>query len=227
MRILLIAADGDMAAGLASGLRRQSYEIDLALRASTGSFLFQKIAHAIVIVDYGLPDMDACDLCRMIRAGNDSTRLLLLAPAHRCSVFEGFSAGVDDYLPRPADPREVLARINALARRCEPATIAANRIQAGDIVLNLDSKEVNRGGRIVGVTVSEFRLLEYMIRNKNKVLSREQIACGIWGSEMDDKARKLPKHMNNLRGKLAHGNPSGSGIYTVSRRGYLLVDPLK
>ncbi|HLZ88854.1 MAG TPA: response regulator transcription factor [Puia sp.] len=224
MRILLIGADGNLATVLAKGLRERLYDVDLAFATPAGECLPDWIRHRLIVVVHRYPDFNACEFCRAVRRQNAAMALLMLAAPAQCDVFGGFSAGVDDFIALPADTREIIVRVNALARRCSSDEYPGNRIRADDIIIDLDSKTVKRAGRAIDVTASEFKLLEYMIRNKNKVLSKEEIVCGVWGRDVEDKVRKLPVHMNNLRGKLAGGNQSGSAIYTVTRRGYLLAD---
>ncbi|HVU99044.1 MAG TPA: response regulator transcription factor [Puia sp.] len=224
MRILVIGADREKVGLLAKDLRQHRYPVDLAFETSTGKYLFEKGAYHLIIVYHGCPTPDSRELCRMVRASGGSALLLMLASPGECSVFEAYSAGADCYLALPAESREIVARVNALARRSDGQPRPGSRITAGDLVMDLDSKEVNLRGKPINVTASEFRILQFMMEHKNRIVSREELADVIWGTRKPDGARRLPVHMNNLRGKLAKGAYDSSGIYTVSRRGYLMVD---
>lgn len=224
MRILVIGADREKASLLASQLRQHRYPVNIAFDASTGKYLLERGLYHLLIIFHCERELDARELCRAARSGVRPTLLLLLASPGECSVFEAFSAGADRYLALPVETREIIARVNAIARRSEECPLPGSRIRAGDIVVDLYSKEVNRRGKPIEVTASEFRILEFMIQHKNQIVSREELACVLWGANKEDKARRLPVHINNLRGKLTEGINDNSGIYTVSRRGYLMVD---
>jgi two-component system OmpR family response regulator len=224
MRILIIGADREKVSLLASHLRQHRYRVDLAFETSTGRYLFERGTYHLMIVFHQHPEIDCGELLRDIRTGGRATLLLMLAFPDECNVFEAFSAGADRYLALPAETREIIARVNAIARRSEECPLPGSRIKAGDIVLDLYRKEVNCSGKLIDVTASEFRILEFMIRHKNQIVSREDLASMLWGANIGDKGRRLPVHINNLRSKLTNGGSDSSRIYTVSRRGYLIID---
>ena len=224
MRILVIGADREKVSLLAKGLRQYQYPVDLAFETSTGKYLFEKVTYHLIIVFHADPGVDGLEICRSVRAANGSALLLMLALPGECNVFEGYSVGVDCYLHLPAECREIIARVHAIARRTDRQPRPGSLLRAGEIVVDLDRKEVNLRGKPVSVTASEFRILQFMIQHKNRIVTREELAGAIWGTHKSDGARRLPVHMNNLRGKLAEGAYDTSGIYTVSRRGYLMVD---
>ncbi len=223
MSILLIAPKSERTEALAQSLREEGYEVDLAFEGWAGKRLLEKAAYQVTIIENRLPDVEGSQLCKMISEDYKESSLLLIASPNQCNVLEGFAAGIDEYIPQPADCREIIARVKALTRRGK-FLVPINRLKAGDILLDLDSKEVNKGGRQVDVTASEFRLLEFMIRNKNKVLSKKEIAFGVWGYDIEEKIRKLTVHMKKLRGKLTAGSTDDCHIYTVSRRGYIMME---
>jgi len=224
MRILIIGADREKVSLLASQLRQNRYAVDLAFDASTGRYLFERGTYHLIIIFHQYPEVDGRELCQALRNSGRAALSLMLALPGECSVFEGFSAGADRYLSLPAETREIIARVNAIARRIEVCPLPGSRIKAGDIVMDLYSKEVNCRGKLIEVTASEFRILEFMIQHKNQIVSREELAALLWGANTGDKAKRLPVHINNLRVKLTDGIGDSSGIYTVSRRGYLMVD---
>lgn len=224
MRVLLIGADREEAGLVAQELEEHGHYVDKVFESSTGRFLLEKTGYGLLVVYHHPPEIDGAAICREARACHLTTIMMMLAFPGECSVIDAFSAGADSYLALPAEAGEIIARLKAIARRARRPVPSAGRLKAGDIVMDLDSKAVIRRGRPIEVTASEFRILEFLMQHKNCVLSREEIAGGIWGAGMADKARAVPVHMNNLRGKLTDGLDGPTGIYTVSGRGYLMVD---
>jgi len=224
MRVLLIGADREAAGLVAHELEQHDHHVDIAFESSTGRYLLEKAGYGLLVVYHKPPDILGGMICREARAHHLTTIMMVLALPGDCSVIDAFSAGADSYLALPAETGEIIARLKAITRRARRPVPSAGRLKAGDIVMDLDGKAVIRRGKPIDVTASEFRILEFLMRHKNRVLSREEIAGGIWGAGRADKARKVPVHMNNLRGKLTDGLDGPTGIYTVSRRGYLMVD---
>lgn len=177
----------------------------------------------MLIVDRTLPDMDGCRLCLEFRRIDSDIPLLMLAQPGNNIVLESYSAGIDEFLLLPIDCREFLARVRAVIRRALPGAVTANRIRTGDIVLDYDSKLVHKAGKLIAVTASEYLLLEYMMRNKNRVITREELVSGAWGKKYRCRQLNLQVHMNNLRNKLKDGD-CPHHLYTVSRKGYLLAE---
>jgi len=223
IRILLIGPDPGPAAGLCAALRNQLYDVDTAANGLAGKELLTRRRYDLIVLARDLPDIDGCKLCANIRGDDRYTPVMIVASGDKDVLFEGFAAGADDYIRLPVDNRVFLARIRALIRRTVSAEPVCNRLKTGDIVLDLDSKLVRKGGKEVVLTVSEFLLLEYLMRNKNRIIPREELLSGVWGEEIPFKQRKVPTHFNNLRQKLKEG----SGIrclYTVTGKGYILVE---
>ena len=222
-RILFIEPDPAISGGFGSVLLAQPYEVDWAV-SGAGALTFLEDRHFdLVVLDGRLPDMDGCELCRKVRGISDRLPVLMLAPAGKGDMMQGFAAGADDYLPLPADAREFLARVRVLVKRALPDARDENKLKTGDIVLDEDSKQVSKGGRIVAVTASEFLLLEYMMKNKNRIVTREELVTAAWKERRCNKPGNLSAHMNNLRKKLGEDH-NAHCLYTVSGRGYLLAE---
>jgi DNA-binding response OmpR family regulator len=221
-RILFIGSDPAVTAGFGPMLGDQPLAVDWTASGAGGLALLVARHFHLTVLNRCLPDMDGCELCARIRRMNDRLPLLMLAPAGREDMIQGFAAGADDYLPLPADGRELLARVRALIKRALPERIH-NTLRTGDIVLDNDSKQVTRGGRPVHVTASEFLLLEYLMKNKNRIVTREELVTGAWKERQSNKPGNLPAHINNLRRKLRDDQYPGF-LYTVSRKGYLLAE---
>jgi two-component system copper resistance phosphate regulon response regulator CusR len=222
IRILFIMPNPLISGEYSAVLQDPLYDVDLATAAAEALTLLKGRHFDLVTLDSRLTDMDGCELCIRIRKINDRIPLLMLAPPGKNAVLKGFAAGADDYLPLPADKREFLARIRALLKRAPPLLPGSNKLQTGDIILDKDSREVSRSGKPVAVTASEFLLLEYMMKNKNRIVRRDELVAGAWG-EGRCKTGSLSVHINNLRKKLKDGRRSHV-IYTVSGKGYLLVE---
>ncbi|HEV2479358.1 MAG TPA: response regulator transcription factor [Puia sp.] len=222
-RILFIEPDPVISARFGPMLEDQQYDVDWADGGAGTMALLPARHFDLVLLDHRPPGMDGCELCRSIRKINDTIPLMMLAPAGMKAMMEAFAAGADDYLPLPMDGRELVARIRVLIKRALPAERKYNLLKIGDIVLDNDSKEVCKGGKRVPVTASEFLLLEYMMKNKNRIVTREELAAGAWKEWRRNKPGSLSLHMNNLRKKLKDDH-SPHLLYTVSGKGYLLAE---
>jgi len=222
-RILFIESDPAIFAVFALALKRQSYIVDWAISGAAALSLLTDRHFDLAVLNRSLSDMDGCMLCGRIRKMNHQFPLLMLAAEGRENMLHGFEAGADDYMPLPADDRELLARVRVLMKRASPLTSGNNKLRTGDIVLDNDSKEVCIGSRPVAVTAMEFLLLEYMMKNKNRVVTREELASAAWRKARGNKPENLAVQMNKLRKKLQDGRCTHF-LYTVSGKGYLLAE---
>jgi len=222
-KILLTEGEKIIAGRLCQTLAEAQYEVDLAFDGNMGKRLFDKRDYDLVLIDFHLPDINGCELCYYIRDRDISLPLMMLTSGTSDNKFEVFESGVDDYVVLSEDLRELLMRIRVLVKRSAKPVLAENSIKAGDIVINLDSKEVMRRDRLICLTEKEFRLLECLIYNKNKIVSKEEIAYNVWGSRYKEKHLRVPAFINSLRSKMA-GDFHQKCIYTVTGKGYLLDD---
>lgn len=222
-QILFIESDPAIFAVFGGALERQSYAVHWATSGATALSLLAARPFDLAVLNRCLSDMDGCILCGHIRSTNPHLPLLMLSTQGRENMLHGFAAGADDYLPLPADDRELLARVRALMKRAWPLTGDNNKLRAGDILLDNDSKEVCIGGRPVSLTASEFLLLAYMMKNKNQVITREELAALAGGKRRRSKPENVSVHINKLRKKLRDAS-SSHWLYTVSGKGYLLAE---
>src|ERR1700759_80837 len=188
-KILLVEYEKKIAESLRKGLTEQHYEVDVAYDGVSGRKLFDSNAYDLAILDINLPLMNGYELARYIRSYNEDILVIMLTAMNTTEdKIEGFEAGADDYIVKPFDFQELLVRIRALLKRLHhQAMSGSNTLKVGDLIMNLDSKEVTREGKNIPLTAKEFQLLEYFIRNKNKVVSRIDIAINVWDIDFDTK----------------------------------------
>ncbi len=168
--------------------------------------------------------MNGFELCKAIRAANEAVPVVMLTAMNTMEdKIEGFDAGADDYIIKPFDFRELLVRIKALLKRIHATVVTGTLLQAGDLVMNLDSKQVSRNGQVISLTAKEFQLLEYFLRNKNRVVSRADIALQVWDIDFDTRTNVIDVYVNYLRKKIDKGFEELL-IHTQVGMGYILKD---
>jgi two-component system copper resistance phosphate regulon response regulator CusR len=224
-KILLVEDEKKIAETLRKGLSEHHYEVDVAYDGAIGKKLFDAGSYDLAILDINLPLMNGYELARHIRQYDEEILVIMLTAMNATEdKIEGFEAGADDYIVKPFDFQELLVRIRALLKRLhyQPAP-GANILRVADLVMNLDSKEVSRGGRNIPLTAKEFQLLEYFIRNRNKVVSRIDIAMNVWDIDFDTKTNVIDVYVNFLRKKIEK-DFSSKLIYTQVGMGYVLKE---
>ena len=221
-RVLVIEDDAEIADVLRRFLRQEGHEVrttgdgDEALPAAA------EFVPDLVILDLGLPGLDGVEVCRGLRAEGDVPILILTARTELEDRVEGLDSGADDYLVKPFERQELLARIRALLRRRPPRGSAS--LTLGDVSLNPDTREVTRGDRRIELTNREFELLEYLMRNERLVISRERLLEEVWGYDPMALTNTIDVFISNLRRKLeAEGEPRI--LHTKRGAGYVLRAP--
>jgi two-component system, OmpR family, response regulator MprA len=205
-RVLVVEDDEDIAQALQRSLRMEGYEVRAAPDGPTALEDGRSFAPDLVILDLGLPGLDGVEVARTLRAEDDVPILILTARDALESRVEGLDAGADDYLVKPFERQELLARMRALLRRRPPRGSAPLRV--GDLSLNVDTHEVVRGERAVDLTQREFELLEYLMRNERIVISRQRLLDEVWGYDPFSTTNTIEVFVSNLRRKLeASGEP--------------------
>lgn len=222
-RILIVEDERKIADSLKQGLSENGYLADTAYDGTEGWDLFRGNTYQLVILDINLPGMNGYELCKAIRESDPAVPVVMLtAMSTLDDKIEGFEAGADDYIVKPFDFRELLVRIRALLKRMQ-AQSPGMLLQAGDLVMNLDSKMVTRDGKPITLTAKEFQLLEYLLRNKNRVLSRADIALQVWDIDFDTRTNVIDVYVNYLRKKIDKGFPVAL-LQTQVGMGYILKD---
>jgi two-component system, OmpR family, copper resistance phosphate regulon response regulator CusR len=220
VRILLVEDESRVAGFIARGLREQSYAVDIAPDGEQAVYLASVNAYDLVILDLMLPIKDGYAVCREIRAAGLRVPILMLTA--RDAVDDrvaGLDSGADDYLVKPFDFKELLARLRALLRRS--ATLRPAVACVADLVLDTGSHHVERAGKAVTLTAREYALLEFLVLNEGRVVGREEIAEHVWDETFDPFSNVIDVYIRRLRGKLDAGF-SPRLIHTLRGAGYLL-----
>ncbi|TMK42582.1 MAG: response regulator transcription factor [Actinobacteria bacterium] len=218
-RVLIVEDDEEITQALTRSLRLEGYEVR---SAGDGVAALQEASSFIpdlVILDLGLPRMDGIDVARELRRDDDVPILVLTARDALESRVEGLDAGADDYLVKPFERQELLARMRALLRRRPPRGSAS--LQVGDLALNPDTHEVRRGDRPVELTQREFELLEYLMRNERIVISRQRLLDEVWGYDPFSTTNTIEVFVSNVRRKLEAGGEPRL-LHTIRGAGYVL-----
>jgi two-component system, OmpR family, response regulator len=224
MKVLLIEDDQETSAYVARGLREQGHVVDLAATGRDGLFLATDGGHDVLIVDRMLPGLDGIGLVQTLRqTGVKAPVLFLTALGGVGDRVRGLEAGGDDYLVKPFAFAELLARVNALARR-PPLTDRPTVLRAGDLELDLLKRTVLRGGKPVELQLREFQLLEFLMRNADRVVTRTMLLEAIWDFHFDPKTNIVETHISRLRSKLSQRG-GAELIYTIRGAGYVLRTP--
>ncbi len=224
IKILIVEDEVKIAASLKQGLEELQYEVSVAYDGELGQKLFLSNRFDLVILDINLPKMNGLELCRVIRQYNTKVAILMLtAFGSTDDKVEGFDTGADDYMVKPFDFKELLVRIRALLRRADINLPLGNKLCIADLELNLDTKNAIRNGQKIQLTAKEFQLLEYLLRNKNRVVSRADIAEKVWDLDFDTGTNIIDVYVNYLRRKIDKGF-SSKLIHTQVGFGYVMKE---
>ncbi len=223
MNILLIEDESRVAEFIRKGLKEQNHYVDIAYDGILGEKLALEGKYDLIILDVVLPYIDGLELCKRIKKYKfDIPILMLTALGTPQDKIAGFDSGADDYLVKPFHFEELLARIKALGRRkilSSPGAI----YKIEDLEVDTYNKTVKRGGKIIELTAKEFALLEFLIINKNRLLSRVHIAETVWGIDFDRGTNYIDVYINYLRNKIDKGFDKPL-IHTVIGMGYVLKE---
>lgn len=201
---MIIEDEKKIADTLRMGLSEYGYYAEVAYDGIIGKRLLLTKTYDLIILDINLPGVNGYDLCKMIRVNNAALPIIMLTSMNTINdKIEGYNAGADDYLVKPFEFRELIMKIRALLKRTLNEHLPmGNMLRANGLEMNLDSKEVNRDGQKINLTAKEFQLLEYFLRNKNRVLSRADIAVNVWEIDFQSNTNVIDVYVNYLRNKI-------------------------
>ena len=220
MRILLVEDEARVAGFIAKGLREQAYAVDIAGDGEQALYQAAVNQYDIVILDVMLPVKDGHTVCRELRASGFRTPILMLTARGAVDDrVEGLDSGADDYLAKPFDFKELLARLRALLRR--PAALRPQVLRVADLTLNTASHAAARAGKPVSLTAKEYALIEFLVLNQGRVVGREQIGQHVWDENFDPLSNVIDVYIKRLRAKLDTGF-SRRLIHTRRGEGYIL-----
>ncbi len=220
-RILVVEDEESISDPLCYLLRKEGYEVDLAETGPAALIEFERAGSDLLLLDLMLPGMSGIDVCRAIRQHSNVPVIMLTAKDDEVDKVVGLEIGADDYVTKPYSSRELLARIKAVIRRGqEPEELLASTLAAGPVRMDIDRHVVTADGKPVALPLKEFELLEMLLRNTGRVLTRGQLIDRVWGSDYVGDTKTLDVHVKRLRAKLEQDPANPRHIVTVRGLGY-------
>ena len=227
MDVLVVEDEQKVAAFIKNGLEEQGYTIDLAYDGYTGEKLALSKEYSVILLDVVIPVLNGIELCKRIKTLKPGVPILMLtALGTTDDKVAGFDSGADDYLVKPFEFKELIARIKALTKRSQlkqQAPHFQNILRVADLELDIDKKLALRGNKVISLTAKEFSLLEYLMRNKGRVLSRPDIAEKVWDVTFDTGTNVVEVYVNILRKKIDKDFPTKL-IQTRIGLGYVIQE---
>ena len=223
-RILLVDDDRFLLENVTRLLRQHDFDIKTASDGAEALSAVESFTPQLAVLDVGLPDTDGMTLCRTMRRDHRFPIIMLTALGESSEKIEGLESGADDYLTKPFDPGELLARIRAQLRRAQEYAAAAGRITVGDLVIDVTERATTVAGRAVELTNKEFALLAHLAQNVGKVLSREDLFSHSWGFDISFGSNSLDVYIYRLRRKIERASDRPRYLHTIKGYGYKLED---
>lgn len=222
MNILVIEDEPKVAAFIQEGLEEEQHQTTVVYDGHFGLKMATEKSYDIIIMDILIPYINGLDLCKQIREKDITTPILMLsALGSTDDKVVGLDAGADDYLVKPFEFKELLARIRALSKRSQKTDVDLHTLTISDLSMDLDKRTVARAGKHIDLTAKEFLLLEYFLRNKGRVISRTEIAQKVWGISFDTGTNVIDVYVNFLRKKIDKDYDIKL-IHTIIGMGYTL-----
>jgi len=224
MKILVVEDDTQVRDYITKGLNESGHMVDTAADGKEGLFLATSEKYDVVILDRMLPKLDGLTILKTLRgAGNQTAVLVLSALGEVDDRVNGLRAGGDDYLVKPFAFAELLARIEVLGRRqAQDGSTQLTKLKAGDVELDLLARKVTRAGDVIDLQTREFNLLEYLLRNKDKIVTRTMLLEAVWDYHFDPQTNVIDVHISRLRKKI--GDKDAEFIKTIRGSGYIIED---
>ena len=224
MKILLVEDETLLSNVVSKGLRKLGYAVDTAFDGEEACFYYETNEYDLIILDLNLPVIDGIDVLSRIRENDNKTKVIILSA--RISVEErvlGLDSGANDYLVKPFDFMELSARVRSLLRR--DFVLKENVLKCGEICLDMAKKTVEISGNQIKLTKKEYSILEYLMLNKNRILSAEKIIEHVWESDADLFSNAFKFHIYSLKKKLNEASASSDLIKNIRGQGYIIKDP--
>jgi two-component system copper resistance phosphate regulon response regulator CusR len=219
MRILLVEDEPRVARFIAKGLREQSYAVDIAVDGGAALYKAEIDDYDLIVLDVMIPLRDGFDVCRELRRQGVTTPVLMLTARDAVNDrVAGLDAGADDYLSKPFDFKELLARLRALLRRRE--SLRTESLRVDDLTINTTNHTVERSGRNISLTAKEYSLLEFFVLNAGKLVGRDEIGRHVWDENFDPFSNVIDVYVRRLRKKIDEGS-NRPLIHTRRREGYV------
>jgi len=226
MKVLLVEDTPDLVSIIIRGLNDEGMEVSVAGDGNTALDMALKYNFDVIVLDIMLPGINGIQVCREIRKKNENISIIMLtALGSTENIVTGLESGADDYLVKPFKLIELSARIRTLVRRSRSIATPQEKIFIADLEINLSSKTVSRAGKSISLTATEFRLLEYLMRNQNRVLSRIQILENVWDIDFNMGTNVVDVYINYVRKKV-EAPGAVKLIHTVFGMGYILKEEL-
>ncbi|HUV21537.1 MAG TPA: response regulator transcription factor [Gammaproteobacteria bacterium] len=225
MRVLVVEDDSQVAAYLVKGLKEQGHNVDHAADGKNGLFLASSEDYDAMIIDRMLPELDGLAIVKSVRAAGKTTPMLILSALGEVDArVEGLRAGGDDYLTKPFAFSELLARLDALLRRARQTPATETTLRVADLELDQLTRTVKRGGNTIALQPREYRLLEYLMHNAGRVVTRTMLLEQVWDYYFDPQTNVIDVHISRLRGKIDK-NFDPPLLQTVRGAGYMIREP--
>lgn len=225
IRVLLVEDEEKLAFAVKKGLENADMQADMALDGETGRRYAFERQYDVILLDVNLPKINGVQLCTLLKEAGVQTPVLMLTALDSIEhKLRGFDAGVDDYVVKPFEIRELIARIRVLARRGPTSVPAVPVLRVADLELYPTERLVRRAGNRIDLTAKEYALLEYMMANKGRVLSKGELSERVWDLHFDTGTNVIEVYINFLRKKIDKEAPVKL-IHTVVGRGYVLREP--
>jgi two-component system, OmpR family, response regulator RegX3 len=220
-RILVVEDEDSFSDPLSYLLRREGYEVSVAEDGSTALEEFDRNGADLVLLDLMLPGLPGTEVCRQLRARSNVPVIMLTAKDSEIDKVVGLELGADDYVTKPYSSRELVARVRAVLRRgAEPETLVSATVEAGPVRMDVERHVVTVNSQAVAMPLKEFELLEILLRNAGRVLTRMQLIDRVWGSDYVGDTKTLDVHVKRLRGKIEPDPAQPRYLVTVRGLGY-------
>jgi two-component system, OmpR family, alkaline phosphatase synthesis response regulator PhoP len=222
--VLVVDDEKQIAAIARDYLMRAGFSVAVASDGATALEIAREKRPDLVVLDLGLPRMDGLDVARTLRRESDVPIIMLTARVDETDRLRGFEVGADDYIPKPFSPRELVARVSSVLRRARRDEDRTSRFEAADLTIDEAALRVERGGRPIDLTATEFQLLAALARHPGRVFTRAQLLDAVRGTEVESFDRAIDAHVKNIRRKLERDAHRPRYLLTVYGIGYKFAD---